>query len=181
MIVVILLIGMIIESPRTILRMLTLDDLDDVAAIFANPRVMKYLGETCLPISREETEQIIESILGLWQRKGFGRMAVVSKEDGKLIGIAGLRFFEGDAELFYMLDEPYWHKGLATEIGSAILSYGFETHNFPRIIAVTRPANEKTFKVLAKLGLKFEKTEIIVGVFTHIFQISKEEFEKLEK
>jgi ribosomal-protein-alanine N-acetyltransferase len=105
-------------------------------------------------------------------------MAVVSKQDDKLIGLAGLRFFEGDAELFYLLDEPYWGQGLATEIGRAVLEYGFETHNFPRIIAVSRPANEKTFRVLDKLGLKFEKSDVIVGVFAHIFQISKEDFEK---
>lgn len=172
---------MIIETPRTILRMLTLDDLDAVAAIFSNPEVMKYLGETCLPISREESKEIIESILRLWQRKNFGRMAVVSKADDKLIGVAGLRFFEGDAELFYLLDEPYWRKGLATEIGREILRYGFETHNFPHIIAVTRPENKATLRVLEKLGLKFEKSDTIVGVFASIYQISKEDFEAGEK
>jgi [ribosomal protein S5]-alanine N-acetyltransferase len=172
---------MIIETSRTVLRRLTADDLDDVAAIFANPQVMKYLGETCQPLSREETKQILESIDGLWQRKNCGRMAVVYRQEDRLIGVAGLRFFESDAELFYLLDEPYWGRGLATEIGGAVLRYGFATHGFPRIIAVTRPANEKTLRVLDKIGLKFEKSAVIADVFAHIYQISKEEFEKLEK
>jgi RimJ/RimL family protein N-acetyltransferase len=172
---------MIFQTQRTILRMLTMDDLDDVARMFANPRVMKYLGLRAEPITRDETREILESILRLWENRGYGRMAVVEKESGKLIGVAGLRYFEGDAEVFYQLDEPFWGKGLATEIACGILKYGFETHDFPRIIAVTRPANEASLRVLEKLGLKFEKGEVIAGVFAHIFQISKKEFAALHE
>ena len=167
----------IIETSRTILRKFTMDDLDDVAAIFSNPRVMRYLGLNCQPASREETQQILESMIRLWQTKGYGRMAVISKDNNKLIGVAGLRYYEGDAELFYLLDEPYWGKGLATEIGEAILEYGFETHGFPRIIAVTRPANAATLRVLDKLGLKFEKEDLIQGVRAYKYAVTQKEFQ----
>ena len=99
-----------IETERIRLRMFTMDDLDDLALIFSNPRVMKYLGLDCQPISRDETEIILASIIKHWERNGFGRWAVVSKEDNKLIGCAGLRSYEGAAELVYLLDEPYWGK-----------------------------------------------------------------------
>jgi RimJ/RimL family protein N-acetyltransferase len=108
-------------------------------------------------------------------------MAVVLKEENKLIGVAGLRYFEGDAELFYLLDEPYWNRGLATEIGREILRYGFEKHDFPRIVAVTRPANKATLRVLEKLGFRFEKSDTIIGILADIYQISKEEFEQSER
>ncbi len=167
----------IIETKRTFLRKFTMDDLDDLSAIFSNPRVMKYLGLHCQPISREETREILESIIRLWQNRGYGRMAVISKENNKLIGIAGLRYFEGDAELFYLLDEPYWGKGLATEIAKAVLQYGFEVHNFPRIIAATRPANAATLRVLDKLGMNFEKVDVIVGVRAFRYVISQKDFQ----
>jgi RimJ/RimL family protein N-acetyltransferase len=167
----------IIETSRTILRKLTMDDLDDVAAIFSNPRVMRYLGLSCQPASREEAREILESMIRLWQTKGYGRMAVISKENNKLIGIAGLRYYEGDAELFYLLDEPYWGKGRATEIGKAVLEYGFETFDFPRIIAVTRPANTATLRVLEKLGLKFEKEDLIQGVRAYRYEVTQKDFQ----
>lgn len=170
---------MIIETPRTYLRMPTMDDLDAVAAMLSNPRVMKYLGLNGEPILREEAQEILESIISLWENRGYGRMAVVSRENNKLIGIAGLRYFEGDAEVFYMLDEPYWGKGLATEIASHILAWGFEKFDFPRIIAVTRPANKATLRVLDKLGMKLEKEATIVGVQAHVFQISREDFRSM--
>ena len=167
----------VIETSRTILRKFTMDDLDDVAAIFSNPRVMKYLGIDAKPISRDECEQILESIIRLWQNRGYGRMAVISKENNKLIGVAGLRYFEGDAELFYLLDEPYWGKGLATEVAKGILEYGFETFDFPRIIAIARPANAATLRVLKKLGLKFQKEDVIVGIRAFRYAVSQREFQ----
>lgn len=166
----------IIETSRTFLRKFTADDFDDIAAILSNPRVMKYLGVSAKPVTRDETKQILDSINRLWKNKGYGRMAVVSKDDNKLIGMAGLRHFEGDAELFYLLDEPYWGQGLATEIGKAILEYGFETFDFPRIIAVTRPSNAATLRVLDKLGLKYEKEDLIAGVRAHIFTLKQGDF-----
>ena len=167
----------IIETSRTILRKFTMDDLENVAAIFSNPRVMKYLGLNGQPVSRDETREILESIIRFWQTKGYGRMAVISKKNNKLIGVAGLRYYEGDAELFYLLDEPYWGKGLATEIGKAILEYGFEKFDFPRIIAVTRPANAATLRVLDKLGLSFEKEDTVQGVRAFRYAVKQEDFQ----
>lgn len=157
-----------------------MDDLDDVAAILSNPRVMKYLGVDAKPVCRDECEQILESIIRLWQNRGYGRMAVISKENNKLIGVAGLRYFEGDAELFYLLDEPFWGKGLATEVAKAILEYGFETHDFPQIIAVTRPANAATQRVLDKLGMSFEKKDVIAGVPVYRYALTQENFQSKE-
>lgn len=158
-----------------------MDDLDELAAILGNPRVMKFLGPNCQPVSKEESKEILASILRLWERKGFGRLAVVLRENGRLIGLAGFRFFEGDAELFYLLDEPHWNQGLATEVGRAVLRYGFETHGFRRVVAFTRPANTTSLRVLEKLGLKFEKTDVVAGVRACVYQITKKDFERLEK
>ncbi len=71
--------------------MFTPDDLDDLARIFAKPGVMKYLGLDCQPLPREETEIALTSIIKNWQLKNFGRWAVISKENGHLIGCAGFR------------------------------------------------------------------------------------------
>ncbi len=157
-----------------------MNDHDDLSAIFSNPQVMKYLGLHCQPMSREETREILESIIRLWQNRGYGRMAVISRENNKLIGVAGLRYFEGEAELFYLLDEPYWGQGLATEIARAVLKYGFKMHNFRQIIAVTRPANAATLRVLDKLGMSFEKADVIMDIHALKYTISQKDFQSKE-
>ncbi len=166
-----------IETERCILRMLTLDDLDNLASIFANPQVMKYLDMDCKPLTKEQTELIIKSIINGWEKNGFGRWAVISKEDNKLIGIAGFRSHEDIAELFYVLDEPYWGKGMATEIAYNVLKIGFERHNFLRIIAMTRPLNSASRKVMDKLGMSFKGEVDVYGISAVEYTISKEAFQ----
>jgi RimJ/RimL family protein N-acetyltransferase len=165
-----------IETERTILRLFTMDDLDDLASILGNPQVMKYLELDCKPLSRETTETALTNIISHWEMNGFGRWAVVSREDNKLIGMAGFRTHDENAELVYILDEPYWGRGLATEIARAILEYGFEKHKFPGIIAMTRPANVLSRRVMDKLGMKFEGEAIVYGIPVVEYSISKEDY-----
>jgi RimJ/RimL family protein N-acetyltransferase len=170
-----------IETERAILRLFTMNDLDDLAPILGNAQVMKYLEMDCLPLSREQTEKTIAAIIKHWEDNGFGRWAIVFKENNKLIGMAGFRSHENTAELIYILDEPYWGKGLATEIARAILRYGFEKQNFSRIIAMTRPANAASRRVMDKIGMSFEKEIVIYGISAVEYVISKENFQLEEK
>lgn len=165
-----------IETERVRLRQFTMDDLDELARVFASAQVMRFLGLNCEPMTREETETALVSIIKHWERNNFGRWAVVSKADGEFIGCAGLRSFEGTAELVYLLDEPYWGKGLATEIARACLRYGFEQHNFPCIIAMTRHGNVRSQNVLQKIGMRFEKEDTAFGIFVLLYSISREDY-----
>jgi ribosomal-protein-alanine N-acetyltransferase len=165
-----------IETERLRLRQFTVDDLDELARIFADPQVMKYLGTECQPMTREETETALLSMIRHWERNNFGRWAVISKDDDKLIGCAGLRSYEGTAELVYLLDEPFWGKGLGSEIARACLKYGFEQHDFPRIIAMTRRANSASRNVMEKNGMTYEKEDTPFGVFVVVYEISREQY-----
>jgi RimJ/RimL family protein N-acetyltransferase len=165
-----------IETERTILRLFAMNDLDDLASILGNPQVMKYLEIDCKPVSREQTKTTIASIIRHWENNGFGRWAVVCREDNKLIGMAGFRAHEDIAELVYVLDEPYWGRGLATEIAAAILKYGFEKHDFSRIIAMTRPENAASRRVLDKIGMPFVGEVVIYGISAVEYAVTREDF-----
>lgn len=164
------------ETNRLLLRMFTLDDLDDLAKIFEKPSVMKYLGLDCQPLSREETEIALASIIKNWELNNFGRWAVISKEGGDLIGCAGFRSYEGLAELFYLLDEPFWGKGLATEIAETCLQFGFHDRNFNKIVAFIRPQNSASLRVLEKIGMRFVQEITIFGVFAVQYEILRENY-----
>ena len=165
------------QTARTVLRMFTPDDLDDLAAIFGNANVMKYLGLDCKPISREETELAIISMINSWKERNFGRWAVIGKENKRLIGCAGFRSFDESAELFYILDEPYWGRGLATEIAAECLRFGFEEREFNSITGFTRPENTASRKVMDKIGMRFDGDVTVFGVNAVRYVINREEYE----
>ena len=166
-----------IETARLRLRMFTPDDLDVLAQIFADPDVMEHLGKDGLPISKEETASALESMIGHWHRHGFGRWAVEGKADGKLIGFAGIRFLEGQAELVYLLATEYWGRGLATEVAVACLRYGFEEKQFDVILALTRPLNTRSRRVMEKIGMRFDKEATYFGIEVVRYVISRQEYQ----
>lgn len=165
-----------LETKRLILRMFEPDDLEALHQIFSKQNVMKYLGLHGEPMSKSETETALLSMIKHWQRHGFGRWAVISKENEKLIGCAGLRSYEQDAELVYLIDEPYWKQGLATEIAVACLNFGFDKHNFKKIIAFARPENTASRKVMEKIGMRFAEESVVFGIFVVRYELAREDY-----
>lgn len=145
------------ETDRLLLRRFTIADLDELSVIFSDPKVVRYLGSG-KPAKRKETEHALHTIIKHWERHGFGRWAVVSKQTRELIGYGGLRSFHDTPELVYLLARRYWGIGLATEIARASLRYGFREQGFERIVAMARLANTASHRVMEKVGMSFEKT-----------------------
>jgi ribosomal-protein-alanine N-acetyltransferase len=165
-----------VETTRLRLRMFAADDLDALALIFADIEVMEYLGKDGLPIPVGETAVALHSIIRHWQTHGFGRWAVEDKEKGDLIGYAGIRSLEGQPELVYLLAKRYWGQGLATEAAVACLRYGFEEKRFDSILALTRPRNVRSRRVMEKIGMRFEKDANYFGIDVVQYVIKRHEF-----
>lgn len=165
-----------LETARLLLRMFTLDDLDVLARIFADPDVIKYIG-TGQPASRQETENALNSFIRHWREHGFGRWAVVEKEHGKLVGYGGLRSLFGTPEVTYLLATACWGRGLGTEVARACLRYGFSALASQRIVALTKIENIVSQRVLQKVGMKYEKKAHYFGMQVMCYRILREEYQ----
>jgi ribosomal-protein-alanine N-acetyltransferase len=151
----------VLETDRLILRRLTLDDLDALAELYTHPAVRQYIPEGVL--TRDETREELESILRRqYGGYGYGLWATILKESGAFIGRCGLLPWETDAglevEVAYMLDEPYWGRGLATEAARAIAEYGFARLGLKRLVCYIYPQNAASRRVAEKIGMRFAKT-----------------------
>jgi RimJ/RimL family protein N-acetyltransferase len=165
----------VIETARLRLRLFRPEDLDDLAALFADPKVMKYVADG-QPAGREEARKALESIIQHWRRHGFGRWAVEDKTTREFVGYGGLRSLFGIPEVVYHLATLHWGKGLATELGRASLRYGFETHRFARIVAIAKPENAASIHVMEKLGMRHEKDANYYGIDVVQYAIARQEF-----
>jgi RimJ/RimL family protein N-acetyltransferase len=54
----------------------------------------------------------------------------------------------------YVLDQPAWGRGYATEMAFAVLRYGFRDLGLARIHAIATLDNHPSHRVLLKIGLK---------------------------
>ena len=169
----------VIETARLRLRMFRPDDLDALAALFADPDVLRYVGDG-KPADRETAEKAITSIIDHWQRHGFGRWAVEDKETREFLGYGGLRSLLDTPEAVYHFAKAHWGKGFATELAYASLKYGFEDHGFERIVAIAKPANAASIHVMEKLGMRFEMSTSYYGIEVVQYAITAPEFKALE-
>lgn len=166
-----------IETARLRFRRFTPDDLDDLARIFSDPEVVKFLGDGKPPTKHETIPHLHNFIERYWEEQRFGRWALIHKEDDKLIGYCGLRLLdEVHPELVYVLARDYWGKGLATEAARAGLRYGFEELKLEEIVAATRPENIASQHVMKKLGLKYEKRAFFYGIDCAYYSISRRDY-----
>ncbi|HKP35644.1 MAG TPA: GNAT family protein [Pyrinomonadaceae bacterium] len=164
-----------IETERLLLRMFRPDDLDDLAAMFQDPDVVRYVGDG-KPVDREGADRALQSIIKHWETHGFGRWAVEDKQTGEFVGFGGLRSLFGMPEVVYHLVKAHWGKGFASELAHAALRFGFEDRGFEKIVAIAKPLNAASIHVMDKLGMKFEKNATYYDIDVVQYGITREEF-----
>lgn len=147
-----------IETKRLILREHTESDVDRLYAIQSDAVTMAFWPA---PFSYEQTENWIRRQIDSYRAKGFGRWAVIRKEDGVMIGDAGIVTSEIDGtienDLGYIIHASEWQKGYGYEAAEGCLRYGFDRLELGRLCANMPTDHLGSRKVAEKLGMKLEK------------------------
>lgn len=164
-----------IETDRLRLRMFRDSDVDNLAALFADPEVMRYVGNG-EPVDRAEAEKALASIIAHWERHGFGRWAIEDKETGEFVGYGGLRSLFGTPEIVYHFATRHWGKGFATEMARASLRWGFAQRGFQQVVAIAKPENAASIHVMEKLGMHFEERTSYYDIEVVRYSITAGEF-----
>ncbi|WP_223606005.1 GNAT family N-acetyltransferase [Chryseobacterium sp. OSA05B] len=151
-----------IETKRLILRKIEETDVERMFLLDSNPEVMKYIGVPVLT-HVDEAKNVIKMIRDQYTENGTGRLAVIEKESGLLIGWSGLKLltqpvngYKDVLELGYRFIPEFWGKGYALEAAEAALYLGFREMNAEIIYACAHSENNGSNHILRKLG--FEKT-----------------------
>jgi RimJ/RimL family protein N-acetyltransferase len=149
----------ILETERLLLRTWVLEDAEEAFGFYADPEVMRFLGDGKPFADVEVVRERIALRTAHQEQHGYSLWAAVEKETGRLVGACGLYRLEGgpEVEVGYHLARAVWGKGYATEGASACLQYGFQRVGLERIVGVVDPNNHASRRVLEKIGLRFEK------------------------
>lgn len=144
----------ILETSRLLLREMTLEDLDFVATMLADPEVMRYYPRCC---TREESEAWIRRQRVRYATDGFGFWLAVTQRSDEPVGQAGLLMQELDGVmrvgLGYLTHRPFWRRGLAYEACTSVLEHAFEVRGMGRVVSPIRPENEPSRRLAEKLGM----------------------------
>ncbi|WP_250007190.1 GNAT family N-acetyltransferase [Actinoplanes sp. M2I2] len=157
-----------LETDRLTLRGWRDDDLDVLAAINADPEVMRYILDGSVR-DREQSAEGLRKMRRDWAENGFGLYAVEVRATGELIGWAGLAVptFLPEVlpavEIGWRLSRRSWGHGYATEAAAAALRHGFDEIGLDRVISIRHVRNQRSARVMEKLGLAYEFETVVPG------------------
>lgn len=145
-------------------------DIDSWTTMLADREVARYLGP---PIdSRDAVAAHIRSVQDRHSADGFGLLAVVRKDDGRVVGRSGFLVWDrrtwtpttgrearehAEVEIGWTLARDCWGFGYASEAGAACRDYGFRKLGLRRIAAVIQHGNDRSFTVARRLGMRRER------------------------
>ena len=143
-------------TERLILRKININDLDDIYEYASDASVSKYLLWNPHP-NKYYTNQYLKLILSKYKKCEFFDWGIEYKE--KMIGTCGFTLFDlenNSAEIGYVLNSNYWHRGIAAEASKKVLNFGFNVLKLNRIEAKYMSENIESRKVSEKIGMEFE-------------------------
>ena len=150
---------MTIETSRLVLRPWADRDRQPFAEMCSDPILMKYL----MPIaSRAASDAWIDRQIAHLAEHGFCFWAVEAKASGGFVGAVGLlrvryeAHFTPAVELGWRVPRAFWGLGYAPEAAMASIRFGFETLQLSELVANTNSGNDKSRRVMAKLGMSHD-------------------------
>lgn len=148
---------MILTGPRLRLRPWRDEDLPPMAAMGADPAVMRHFPA---PLAPAETALMLARIRAHWAAHGWGPWCVERRDAPGCLGMVGLLTIPFDAdftpgvEVLWRIAGAAQGQGLAEEAARLALAAGFGPLGLARIHAFTVPANGPSRRVMEKLGMR---------------------------
>jgi RimJ/RimL family protein N-acetyltransferase/protein tyrosine phosphatase (PTP) superfamily phosphohydrolase (DUF442 family) len=149
----------VLETARLRLRHLVADDAPFILRLVNEPSWLQYIGDRGVRNLDDARRYIEQGPRQMYAQHGFGLFLVERRDDGLPVGMCGLlrRDTLPDVDIGFALLPEHWKRGYAHEAAAATLRYAREVHGLERVVAITKPDNVASGRLLEKLGMKYER------------------------
>ncbi len=152
----------ILTSERLTLRGWREEDLEPLAALYADEENARYIGGV---LTRAEAWRRLAAHIGHWALRGFGMFAVEETATGAFVGFGGPWCPETwpQPEIGYSLAKAHWGKGYATELAIRARAFAYEELGWTTAISLIAHENVASQRVAARLGAVKERDAEVMG------------------
>lgn len=161
-----------LHTDRLTAERLTEAHFGDLLAMHTDARQMELLGGVR---DEAQTRDYLDRNLAHWVEHGYGVWILREAGTDQVAGRAIVRhlLLDGmdEVEIGYSFHPEYWGRGLATEIATACVRYGFEVLQRPSLVGLTVPQNARSRRVLEKVGMRLERDLLFGGVPHVLYRI----------
>lgn len=163
-----------IETDRCRLHPLTVADAAPLHALWTRPRVRRFLWDDQI-IPEAQTTDMLQTSVRMFAAHGFGLWGTTMQEDNTLAGFAGYWPFWTPPidELVIGIAPEHWGQGIATEVGTALIRFAFETLGMPAVHASTDAPNRAAVRAMEKLNMAFARRATVDGLDTLFYTLPR--------
>lgn len=149
----------ILETERLRLRKITVGDAEFIHALMNEPAYLEHIGDKGVKTVPDAERFIANVAVKSYEINGFGHYVVELRSDATPIGTCGYmkRDELEDPDIGFAFLTEFRNQGYALESAKAIRSYGIDVFGFKKISAITTQHNERSGRLLTKLGFSFER------------------------
>lgn len=145
-----------LETDRLLIRRLTEDDAPFILGHLNEPTFIENIRDSGVRTLDDARRYLREGALLSYSQFGFGLYLVMLADSAQAIGMCGLlqRPDLPAPDIGFALDPPYWGRGYALEAARAVMEHGFGDLGLTEILAITSPGNERSARLLRRLGME---------------------------
>ncbi|HCS18978.1 MAG TPA: hypothetical protein DIW47_00190 [Bacteroidetes bacterium] len=139
------------STDRLYLREMLPIDAQTCYELNLDPMVLRYTGDVEFA-SVEASREFLENY-DPYKKTGYGRWAMIRKNDGAWIGWCGIKKHEdGKIDLGYRLHQQYWNQGYATEAAKLSMELAKNEFHLDKLILEANQDNLASRRIAEKLG-----------------------------
>ena len=155
----------ILATERLVLRELVPVDAPFMLALLNDPAYILNIADRGVRDLEGARRYLEERWRASYAEHGFGLWAVVHRESGACAGLCGLIRRAGldDVDIGYAFLPAFRGQGFAVESALGVKAYARDVVGLTRLVAVVTPGNDRSIRVLERLGMHFERTLRLPG------------------
>lgn len=149
----------ILDTERLTLRLLEAGDAPFILELVNEPGWLRFIGDRGIRTVEAARDYIVHNVLAMQEKYGFSLYLAESKTNNERLGMCGLikRDTLNDVDIGFAFLARHAGRGYAHESAAAVMRHARETLRLSRIVAITSPENERSIRLLEKIGLRFDK------------------------
>lgn len=153
------------ETERLRLRRFDASDAAFALELVNEPAWIRFIGKRDVGNLADARRYLERGPIAMYARHGFGLWCVALRPSGEAIGMCGLikRDTLPDVDLGFAFLPRHRGNGYALEAAAATMDYGRETLGLARVVAILSKDNERSARLLVKLGFMPEGTITMPG------------------
>ncbi|MEZ4595248.1 MAG: GNAT family N-acetyltransferase [Chloroflexota bacterium] len=151
--------SLIAETTRLELVHLTLDDAPFILELVNDPSWLRFIGDRGIRTLEQAEAYLQTGPMASYPANGFGLYLVQRKADGAQLGMCGLikRPSLPHPDIGFAYLPQFTGQGYGFEAATAVLHHARHELNLSPILAIVKPDNLPSIKLLEKLGMHCQK------------------------